>query len=132
MTERPHDEAHWYEGEAGPMVRPYTVTRGRTRPATKRHYDMMAQVTAVDTEADGMDPRQALDHARASLLALIRRGPRPLAELAADADLPLTVVRVLVGDLVDAGLARIGSPPAAPEQPDPELLREVVARLRQI
>ncbi|MEG3630377.1 DUF742 domain-containing protein [Streptomyces poriticola] len=124
-------EDHWYEDETGSLVRPYTVTRGRTRPAPQHTFDMMAQVTALDPG----EGRPGLDHARASLFALVGRGPRPVVELAADADLPLTVVRVLLGDLAEAGLVRIDAPRAAPEggpQTDPELLREIVQRLREL
>ncbi|MET7762983.1 DUF742 domain-containing protein [Streptomyces sp. NPDC005336] len=128
MTGRQDEEAYWYEDETGPMVRPYTVTRGRTRPATEVPIDLMAQISAVE----GADPRQALDHARTSLLELVRRGPRPLTELAADADLPLTVVRVLLGDLAAAGVVRIGRPTGQGSRPDPRLLREVAARLREL
>ncbi|MER5973885.1 DUF742 domain-containing protein [Streptomyces sp. NPDC002055] len=128
MTESDDGAAHWYEDETGPMVRPYTVTHGRTRPDTDHPIDLMAPITAVE-EAE---PEQALDHARTSLLELIRRGSRPLAELAADADLPLTVVRVLLGDLVDAGLVRIGAATTPADRPDAGLLREVVARLREL
>ncbi|MGW1883781.1 DUF742 domain-containing protein [Streptomyces sp. NPDC001970] len=119
---------HWYEDETGSMVRPYTVTRGRTRPAAEHHIDLMSQVTAVD--GDRSEPR--LDHARSSLLELVRRGARPVAEVAADADMPLTVVRVLLVDLVEAGLIRICAPPAHRGPHDPSLLREIAARLREI
>ncbi|WP_234377001.1 DUF742 domain-containing protein [Streptomyces sp. TP-A0356] len=122
---------HWYEDETGSMVRPYTVTRGRTRPSARHAIDLMSQVSAV--EADDAPAR--VDHARACLLDLVRHGPRPVAELAADADLPLTVVRVMLGDLAEAGLVRIDEPRRAvrggPEA-DPELLREIVERLREL
>jgi hypothetical protein len=124
-------DEHWYEDETGPMVRPYTVTRGRTRPSGAHAIDLMSRVTALDTDAPGPD----VDHARAALLDLIRRGPRPVVELAADADLPLTVLRVLLGDLAEAGLIRIDEPrrlPAGGPRADPGLLREIVARLREI
>ncbi|WP_455354995.1 DUF742 domain-containing protein [Streptomyces sp. SYSU K217416] len=120
---------HWYEDETGPMVRPYTVTRGRTRPAADHVVDLLSQVTAVEAAAA---PRPRLDHARTSLFALVRRGPRPVAEIAADADLPLTVVRVLLVDLVEAGLVRISPPVAHEAMSDPVLLREIVERLREI
>ncbi|WP_371672777.1 DUF742 domain-containing protein [Streptomyces sp. NBC_00289] len=122
---------HWYEDETGPMVRPYTVTRGRTRPVAGHTVDLMSQVTAVRTEAGP----PGVDHARAALLDLVHRGPRPVVELAADADLPLTVVRVLLGDLAEAGLVRIDEPrPTSPGGPavDPEFLREIVELLRRI
>ncbi len=114
------------------MVRPYTVTRGRTRPSERHAVDLMSRVTAL--EAHGA-AHPDLDHARASLLDLIRRGARPVAELAADADLPLTVVRVLLGDLAEAGLIRIDPPrhlPVSGPAADPGLLREIVERLREL
>ncbi|WP_326648553.1 MULTISPECIES: DUF742 domain-containing protein [unclassified Streptomyces] len=119
---------HWYEDETGPLVRPYTVAGGRTRPAAEHTIDLMSQVTAVDPT--GSEPR--LDHARSSLLELVRREPRPVAEIAADADLPLTVVRVLLADLVDAGLIRVSAPVTHAGLNDPELLREIVDRLREL
>ncbi|MEU6199030.1 DUF742 domain-containing protein [Streptomyces sp. NPDC047061] len=126
-------DEHWYEDETGSLVRPYTVTRGRTEPSGRHSIDLMSQVTAVDTDAD--TGRPDVDHARTALLALVRRGARPVVELAADADLPLTVVRVLLGDLAEAGLVRIDAPrrvePAGPGA-DPELLKEIVERLREI
>ncbi|MFF0205402.1 DUF742 domain-containing protein [Streptomyces sp. NPDC005017] len=125
-------DEHWYEDETGAMVRPYTVTHGRTRPARGISVDLLSQVTALEPEAGG---RPGVDHARTRLLALLGSRPRPVVELAADADLPLTVVRVLLGDLAEAGLVRIDAPrraagPAA--QADPELLREIVDRLRDL
>ncbi|MFC4610969.1 DUF742 domain-containing protein [Streptomyces maoxianensis] len=119
---------HWYEDETGPLVRPYTVTRGRTRPASEHTIDLMSQVTAIDP----VDPEPRLDHARCSLLELVRREPRPLAEIAADADLPLTVVRVLLVDLVEAGLVRVSAPVTQAGLDDPELLSEIVKRLREL
>ncbi|RRQ78986.1 hypothetical protein CQW39_12945 [Streptomyces griseofuscus] len=114
------------------MVRPYTVTRGRTRPSDRHSIDLMSRVTALEPA----DAAQAgVDHASAALLELVRRGPRPVAELAADADLPLTVVRVLLGDLAEVGLVRIAAPrrdPAGGPTADPGLLREIVDRLREI
>ncbi|WP_261399473.1 DUF742 domain-containing protein [Streptomyces misionensis] len=124
-------DEHWYEDETGSMVRPYTVTRGRTRPSDRHAIDLMSRVTARETDA----AEAGVDHAGAALLELVRRGPRPVAELAADADLPLTVVRVVLGDLAEAGLVRIDPPrraPAGGPAADPGLLREIVDRLRDL
>ncbi|MFI9806785.1 DUF742 domain-containing protein [Streptomyces sp. NPDC052301] len=124
-------DEHWYEDETGSMVRPYTVTRGRTRPVDGHAIDLMSRVTPLETDAPG----STVDHARAALLELIRRGPRPVVELAADADLPLTVVRVLLGDLAEAGLIRIDPPrrlTSAGPATDPELLREIMQRLKEL
>ncbi|MEU6070957.1 MULTISPECIES: DUF742 domain-containing protein [Streptomyces] len=122
---------HWYEDETGSMVRPYTVTRGRTRPSERHTIDLMSRVTALETDT----AQPGVDHARTALLDLVRRGPRPVVELAADADLPLTVVRVLLGDLAEAGLVRIDEPrrlPVSGPAADPELLQEIVERLREL
>jgi hypothetical protein len=124
-------DEHWYEDETGSMVRPYTVTRGRTQPSERHAIDLMSRVTALETGTAG----PGIDHASAALLDQIRRGPRPVVELAADADLPLTVVRVLLGDLAEAGLVRIDEPRRAPvtgPAADPELLREIMHRLKQL
>ena len=123
-------DEHWYEDETGAMVRPYTVTRGRTRPSDRHHIDLMSQVTAVRGEV-----LPSVDHAGAGLLALVRQRSRPVVELAADADLPLTVVRVLLGDLAEAGLVRVDAPrrvAAGGPADDPELLREIIERLREL
>ncbi|WP_377274028.1 DUF742 domain-containing protein [Peterkaempfera sp. SMS 1(5)a] len=117
---------HWFEDEAGPLIRPYTFTRGRTRPAGGHEIALMSMVVRVP---DAVLP--ALDHARSTLLHLLGADPRPVAELAADADLPLGVVRVLLGDLLDAGAVRI-SAPAAGRRPDAALLREVAEGLRRL
>ncbi|MCQ4041337.1 DUF742 domain-containing protein [Streptantibioticus rubrisoli] len=121
-------DGHWYEDESGPLVRPYTVTRGRTRPVRQHAFDLMSVVAAV---SEGPPPT-GLDHARAALLELLGDAARPVAELAADADLPVGALRVLLGDLLDAELVTIAPARAAADQPDPELLREVIDRLRAL
>ncbi|MFD8675217.1 DUF742 domain-containing protein [Streptomyces seoulensis] len=125
------DEEIWYEEDTGALVRPYTVTRGRTRPSGRHAIDLMSRVTALEPGPDA----PGVDHPRAALLGHVRRGPRPVVELAADADLPLTVVRVLLGDLAEQGLIRIDAPrrhPVHDDAADPELLREIVRRLREL
>ena len=125
--DRTGPETHWYEDESGPLVRPYTVTRGRTRPVRQHSFDLMSIVARVSDA-----PPTGLDHARAALLELVGNAARPVAELAADADLPVGALRVLLGDLLDAGLVTVAPARATTQQPDPELLREVVDRLRAL
>ncbi|MFJ8077707.1 DUF742 domain-containing protein [Streptomyces sp. NPDC096176] len=119
---------HWYEDETGSLVRPYTVTRGRTRPDTGIRLDLMSRISAVP----GAAPRPGLDHARVSLLDLVRGAPRPVAEVAADADLPLTVVRVLLADLAAQGLIEVRPRARFAAPADPRLLREVAERLKHL
>ncbi|MFD9128940.1 DUF742 domain-containing protein [Kitasatospora sp. NPDC059571] len=118
---------HWYDDEAGPMIRPFTLTGGRTRSAEAAGFDLLAQVAAVP----GTAPAAGLDHARTALLDRIRTAPRPLAELAADADLPLGALRVLLGDLVGQGLVKVAGPAAA-GGPDARLLRQVIQGLHRL
>jgi hypothetical protein len=81
-------------------VRPYTVTGGRTRP-TSDDLPFEALVEAVAEPAVSMTPerRRILDLARDEYVSL--------AELSAHLHLPLGVVRVVVGDLADAGQVRV-------------------------
>lgn len=94
----------WLDSDAGPVVRPYTLTRGRARPAAG--FDVVAFV--VTTAAAAPPPR--LEPEERAILALVRR-PTPVAEVAARLDLPLGVVRVLLGDLLQYGLITVYEPP---------------------
>jgi hypothetical protein len=68
-------------------------------------------------------------------LAIKRLCQRPLsvAELAAHLDLPLGVVRVLCGDLIERGVVIIRSPASQlTEAPDRELLQAVLDGLSRL
>lgn len=119
----------WYDDAAGPMVRPYAVTGGRTRPgAAVAALDLIALVLAEPGAAD--DPTLAPEHS--ALLALCRDEPLSVAELAADADLPVGVVRVLLGDLLALGGVRVSRPVPPAQLPDERILREVINGLRAL
>jgi len=55
-----------------------------------------------------------------------------VAELAADLDLPVGVVRVLVGDLVQGAHVHIHQPVPPAELPDETILRDVINGLRAL
>jgi hypothetical protein len=95
----------WFDDAAGPVVRPYAVSRGRTR-TEGQELDLVAVV--VGAAPSRMD-RMWLEPEHLRLLARCRR-PITVADLASDMDLPLGVVRVLIGDLRDKGLARVDFP----------------------
>ncbi|MEU5993919.1 DUF742 domain-containing protein [Spirillospora sp. NPDC047418] len=127
----------WLDAAAGPIVRPYAVTRGRTRPAGEP-LDIVAILVA--TGRPPAEPGRLSRHQR-RLLALCRR-PHALADLASDLGLPLGVIRVLAGDLIESGLVDVQrwSTPATPAgrpamiQPhtDQNLLRMVLDELRAL
>ncbi|MCZ2524872.1 DUF742 domain-containing protein [Streptomyces sp. HB2AG] len=120
----------WYDDEAGPMVRLYTMTRGRARPPGGEAFDLITHVVADGPHAGAPDPD--LDEEHCSLLEHCRSGPLTVADLASAADLPLGVVRVLLGDLVDAGHVRACLPVPQARRADPRLLREVISGLRAL
>jgi hypothetical protein len=119
-----HDE-RWLDAEAGPVVRPYALTRGRTRHAGES-FDLVA--TVMSTAGPIPDPT-ALGPEHVSVLQLAR-APTTVADIASDVDLPLGVVRILLADLRELGLVAIRSPVAMAERVDKHTLREVLNGLR--
>ncbi|WP_232667101.1 DUF742 domain-containing protein [Pseudonocardia sp. TRM90224] len=111
----------WYDESAGPLVRPYTITNGRT-PTDDAQLDLSTQVMALRSELvpAGLGP----EHVTVLHECL---SPVSLAEIAAHMKLPLGVVRVLCGDLIEWGLVITRSPSDRPaEQPDLEILQAVL------
>lgn len=104
------------------LVRPYALTRGRTRSG-RGDLALEALVRGVDGASDSAstpERRRILELSTASILSV--------AELSAHLSLPLGVVRVLVGDLADEGLLVVhtGSPSAAPAATNLKVLESVL------
>ncbi|MGW2638459.1 DUF742 domain-containing protein [Streptomyces sp. NPDC001348] len=128
----PEQGSQWYDGEAGPLVRPYAVTGGRTGPGPGgAHFDLLALVT-LDPGGLTADGNPALGPEHRSLVDLCRTETQSVAELAAGTDLPLGVVRVLLGDLLELGRVTISRPVPPAQLPDERILREVIAGLRAL
>jgi hypothetical protein len=108
--------------EEARVVRPYALTRGRTRPG-RSDLPLEALVRAV---AGATDPLGTAERRR--ILDLTREQILSVAELSAHLSLPLGVVRVLVGDLADEGLVVVhtGSPTAAPPAANLKVLESVL------
>ncbi|TRV75467.1 DUF742 domain-containing protein [Streptomyces sp. 130] len=93
------------EDAAGTMVRPYTITRGRTAPDR----DDLTLITVLTTAHDPRDEHGAaarpgrLQPEHRLILDRCRR-PAAVAEVAADLDLPVSVTKILLADLVANGL----------------------------
>jgi hypothetical protein len=116
----------WSSDSAGPVVRPYALTAGRTRP-TGTTIDLIALVTAARrSTGDQID----LEPEHRQLLTLCRL-PVPVADLASDLDLPLGVVRILLSDLRDRGLISIHQPTQTGLN-DLRILKEVADALRKL
>ena len=119
-----HEE--WLDAEAGPVVRPYQLTRGRTR-ASGEAFDLVATVMATQAriaEPGGLGP----EHFSVLQLAQV---PTTVVDIASDVALPLGVVRILLADLREFGLVTIQAPiPMKARQVDRETLKEVLHGLR--
>ncbi|MCX4631063.1 MULTISPECIES: DUF742 domain-containing protein [unclassified Streptomyces] len=122
---------HWFDDEAGPVVRPYAMTRGRTSHAGQHRLDLIALVVA-EPAADDPVWDMTLSPEHAHILGLCRERPQSVAELAAELDLAVGVVRVLIGDLVDDELVHVTRPVPPAELPDESILREVIDGLRAL
>jgi hypothetical protein len=119
-------DGEWLDQDAGPVVRPYALIGGLARPSGER-LDLIDMVRAVHRgaqEPPDLSPEQAELLQRCQM-------PTPIAELAADLDLPVGVIRILVGDLRVRGLVTIHrAQPAAFS--DLKILQEVVDGLRRL
>ncbi len=123
----PATEDHWLDEEAGPVVRPYALTHGRTRPVGE-YLDLIALVTAVrGVEVD----RVNLDPEHLALLSMCRL-PASVADLASDLDLPLGVIQVLLADLRTRMLINVHNPTPPARLPDAQILKEVADGLRRL
>lgn len=113
------------EPEPGPadqpsLVRPYTLTAGRTDAGIE--LPLEAPIQAVASGAPTHWPRSDV---RGQILELGTRSPS-VAEIAALLSLPLGVARVLIGDLVTQGYLRVHSTLGAVSTDDER--RELIGR----
>ncbi|MEU6105745.1 DUF742 domain-containing protein [Streptomyces flaveolus] len=122
---------HWFDDEAGPVVRPYAMTRGRTSSTAQHRLDLIA-VVVPEPHTDDPEADVTLAPEHVDIVGLCRDAPQSVAELAAELDLPVGVVRVLVGDLVDAELVHVNRPVPPAELPDENILRDVINGLRAL
>ncbi|MFD5812787.1 DUF742 domain-containing protein [Streptomyces sp. NPDC127038] len=128
----PWPDSQWYDQEAGPLVRPYAVTGGRTKagPAGTR-LDLIALVS-LGVGASRADEDTSLGPEHRTLIELCRTETLSVAELASGTGLPVGVVRVLLGDLVERGCVTVSRPVPPAELPDERILREVIEGLRAL
>jgi Protein of unknown function (DUF742) len=127
MTSHDGYGERWLDHEAGPVVRPYAVTNGRTLPNGGASFGLIDVVVATG-ERSSEHFRPGPEHRR--ILGLCRR-PMPVVDLTSEIDLPLGVVRVLLGDLAGERMLRIVSAQREPI-PDQRLLRMVLDGLESL
>ncbi|GAA2398353.1 DUF742 domain-containing protein [Streptomyces glaucosporus] len=115
-------------GESAPLVRPYAMTGGRTRPRYQLAIEALVHTTAQPAQLQGQLP----EHRRICHLCYEIKS---VAEISALLSIPLGVARILVADLAEAGLVAIHQPggdESAGGQPDVTLLERVLSGLRKL
>ncbi|MFJ7047547.1 DUF742 domain-containing protein [Streptomyces sp. NPDC101112] len=131
MSRDGQGRSHWFDDEAGPVVRPYAMTRGRTSHAVQHRLDLIAVVVA-EPHVDDPEDDHSLSPEHVRIVEMCRDSPQSVAELGAELDLPVGVVRVLVGDLVDEELVHVNRPVPPAELVDESILRDVISGLRAL
>ncbi|WP_431970086.1 DUF742 domain-containing protein [Nocardia sp. bgisy134] len=117
----------WFDDAAGPLIRPYALTRGRTMGAG---HDLDI-VTVVVTAS----PAPTLRRPEPEYAEIVRlcRDPQSVAEVAANLKLPLAVTKILVGDLIGEGHLIFRAPVQPEAGPgDLNILRAVLDGIRKL
>ena len=117
----------YLDWDAVPVVRPYAVTQGRTAPTGAAHVGL---IDAVAATGEWPQPHFRPGPEQRRILELCHR-PKPVVDLASETDLPVGVVRVLLGDLIDEGLVRV-IPAQRKPHTDQRLLRMVLDGLQSL
>ncbi|MFE3542465.1 DUF742 domain-containing protein [Nocardia sp. NPDC059177] len=121
------EREHWYEEDAGPMVRLFAVTRGRGR--TQRA-ELDLTTLLVDAGAGTRLRRAEPEYAA---IVDLCRSPMAVAEVSAHLKLPLNLAKVLIADLIEEGRLVARAPQlTAVGTPDLQVLRAVLAGIRRI
>ncbi|MGN9781323.1 DUF742 domain-containing protein [Nonomuraea sp. ZG12] len=130
---------HWTEGFEDddadePLVRPYTITGGRTAPE-RDDLTLITLVTTMPAVSPGSGrglKRMQPEHR--AILTLCER-PLAVAEVAAALNLPVSVTKILIGDLIESGQL-LSRPPLAFTQaggiPEMAILEAVRDGLRRL
>lgn len=114
-------------GNSNPLVRPYAMTGGRTRPRYQLAIEALVSTTADPAHLSTLLP----EHQRICHLC---REVKSVAEVSALLSMPLGVARILVADLAEAGMVAIHQPGngEAGGTPDVTLLERVLSGLRKL
>lgn len=119
------EPGHWIDDEAGPVVRPYALTQGRTTPVAGI-FNLISLVIArsrEDVQLDELKPEHLM------IMELCRK-VLSVAEIAAYLGRPAGTVRVLLGDLLIRELVEVWEPPSADARHHGDILEKVLNGLR--
>jgi Protein of unknown function (DUF742) len=119
-------EEAWYDEDAGPLVRLYARVGSRT-PLLRDDLELSAIILRDDdaAEPDGLSADQQ------AALRLSRR-PVALSEIAVHLGLPIGPTRLLLGELLEAGLIRTRRPAEDNGDSSPAVLQRLLSGLRSL
>ena len=117
----------------GALVRPYAVTRGRTRPKLEIAIEALVETTVRGRQANSR-PGGGHGQEQQYISTLCDGRLQSLAEIAARMQLPLGVARVIVADMAADGLVAVYEPTSLDENEavGTELLERVLSGLRRL
>jgi hypothetical protein len=113
----------WLDADAGRLVRPYTVSNGRTQPTVALELLSMVQATGRVVPAN-LTP----EHALAMDLS---QAPVTVAEIGSYLRLPVAVAKILLSDLIDQGAVTARPPDPAADPADRDILQRVLDGLHR-
>ncbi|MEU2422177.1 DUF742 domain-containing protein [Streptomyces sp. NPDC007851] len=102
----------------------YTITGGRAGAGPDNPFDLVTLVVAESEPATGMQSEHA---------AILRLAEFPVSvvEIAAELGLPVSITKILLGDLLAAGRVSARHP-HRPAITDPDILEQVLVGLRNL
>ncbi|MGP4044221.1 DUF742 domain-containing protein [Streptomyces sp. 2A115] len=105
----------------------YTLTGGRSRSAPATPFDLVTLIVAECDPVPGMQSEHAV------ILRLAER-PTAVAEVAAELELPVSITKILLSDLLAEGRVSARHPRKADFAglPDPDILEQVLVGLRNL
>lgn len=105
----------------------YTITGGRSR-APENAFDLVTLIVAERQPTPGMQS----EHAR---ILRMCEAPTAVVEVAAELSLPVSVAKILLGDLLESGAVTARHPRFAPNKarlPDLDTLKQVLHGLQRL
>lgn len=112
--------------DAGPLVRPYVMTWGRERSDAVQ-LDMISVVIAAREDVDEI----ALEPEQLQILRICRRA-QSVAEVSAHMDVPVAVIKVLLGDLIGRGYVLARAPYKTKSPVSRDILQAVLDGIQRL